>query len=204
MQGHYTGSSTVGEEFQCNSQWIKENTWFMQVSLDFTKPISTWEVNRGNCQDKQCCAASWLDLAHSKEDKEQVEACNQDYPLPYTHRAITYTSILYLWSKCSCPPAHYWNFLLVSNPTYASCSNLVKPKLLTFLPFFFVGLWIMSQSALWNYCQSPQPPALTNTGLRNGLFSLWDYGHSNSASSFRGHPLKTTNAVTWVCCVELN
>lgn len=139
MQGHYTGSSTVGEEFQCNSQWIKENTWFMQVSLDFRKPISTWEVNRGNCQDKQCCAASWLDLAHSKEDKEQVEACNQDYPLPYTHRAITYTSTLYLWSKCSCPPAHYCNFLLVSNPTYASCSNLVKPKLLTFLPFFFFG-----------------------------------------------------------------
>lgn len=177
MQGHYTGWSTVGEDFQCNSQWIKENTRFMQVSLDFRKPISTWEVNRGNCQDKQCCAASWLDLAHSKEDKEQVEACNQDYPLPYTHRAITYTSILYLWSKCSCPPAHYCNFLLVSNPTYASCSKLVKPKLLTFLPFFF--LW---DFGWWANLLSETTASLPNLlhwqtlawGMDSSLFGITD------------------------------
>ena len=110
MEQYYTGSSPVGEEFQCNLEWIKENTQIMQVFL----PVSTWEVNRGNCQDKQCCAASWLDSVHSKKVKEQVEACNQHEPLPHTHRAVTYTSTLYLQSKCSCPPARYSYFLLAS------------------------------------------------------------------------------------------
>lgn len=46
----------------------------MQVSLNFKTPINTWEVQRDNCQDRQCCAASWLDLAHSKKDRIQAEA----------------------------------------------------------------------------------------------------------------------------------
>lgn len=200
MQGYYPGSSPVGEEFQRNSQWIKENTWFMQVSLDLIKPISLWEVNWGNRQDKQRCAASWWDLAHSKKDKEQVEACNQDDSLSYPQGCNIHLDHVstkqMLLPSCS---LQQFSFRL-SNPTYASCSNLVKSKLTSFLPLSHSE----SRSALWNYHQPPQPPALTNTGLRNGLFSLRDNGHSESASSLWTHPIRMTNTVPWVCCVELN
>lgn len=73
VQGCYTGSSPVGEEFQHNSQWRKHTIHASFLRFERT---CMWEVNRGNCQDKQCCVASRLDSAHSKKDKEWVEACN--------------------------------------------------------------------------------------------------------------------------------
>lgn len=127
----------------------------MQVSLDLTKPINTWEVQRGNCQDKQCSAASWSDSAHSKNDKDQAQALNQDDPWSWCEPCSSPTRVKHLTVNS------VWLFSWISvNPT-----ALYHPAHTVILSISWEG-----QRATGNFLLHPTAAKRTRQGSWEGGF----------------------------------